>query len=47
MTLTPPGKAPTGDTQLTINGSLVLDAEGRELEGNGNGQPGGNYVATD
>ncbi len=45
MTLTPRGKVPTGDTQLTINASLVLDAEGRAIDGNDDGEPGGSYVA--
>ena len=30
----------------STNASLVLDAEGREIDGNDDGQPGGNYVAT-
>ena len=46
VTPTPGGKVPTGDTQLTINASLIHDAEGRELDGNDDGQPRGNYVAT-
>ena len=46
VTLMPRGKVPKGDTQLTINASSVLDAESRELDGNDDGQPGGNYVAT-
>ncbi len=45
VTLTPRGKVPTQEMQLTINASLVLDAEGRQLDGNDDGQPGGNYVA--
>ncbi len=31
--------------QLTINAGAVLDAEGRPIEGNNDGQPGGNFVA--
>ena len=31
---------------LTINAAGLLDAEGRPLDGNGDGQPGGNFVAT-
>ena len=44
VTLTPKGKIPTQEMQLTINASLVLDAEGRQIDGNDDGQPGGNYV---
>lgn len=42
--LTPKGKIPSQEMQLTINASLVLDAEGRQVDGNDDGQPGGNYV---
>ena len=31
---------------LTINAASLLDAEGRPLDGNGDGRPGGNFLAT-
>ena len=46
VTLTPAGKLPTGPLQLTITASGVLDAQGRALDGNGDGQPGGNFQTT-
>ncbi len=46
MTLTPKAKLPTGVLQLTIIASAVFDAEGRPIDGDRNGQPGGNFVAT-
>ena len=46
VTLTLAGKPPSGPLQLTIIGSAVLDAEGRGLDGNNDGQPGGNYETT-
>jgi hypothetical protein len=42
VTLTPRGTPPTGTFQLTIIGSVVLDAEGRPITGN----QGGNVVET-
>ena len=45
MQLRPILKVPNKLMQLTINSSLILDAEGRELDGNYDGQPGGNFVA--
>ena len=32
--------------QLTINGSRIHDTTGRQLDGNGDGQAGGNFVGT-
>jgi hypothetical protein len=32
--------------QLRLNASLLIDAAGRMLDGSGDGQPGGNFVAT-
>ena len=46
VTLTPKAKLPTGMLQLTIIASAVFDAEGRPIDGDRNGQPGGNFVAT-
>jgi len=37
---------PTGPLQLTITGSAILDAEGRGIDGNKDGQSGGNYATT-
>ena len=45
VTLMLRGTPPTGKMQLTINAADVLDSEGREIDGNGDGQPGGDYVA--
>ena len=44
VTLRLRGKPPAQTMQLTVKAALVLDAEGRPLAGNG--QPGGNFVAT-
>ena len=41
VTLTPRGTFPNVTMQLSINASLVLDAEGRQLDGDGDGTPGG------
>ncbi len=46
VTLTPKAKLPTGTLQLSIIASAVFDAEGRPIDGDRNGQPGGNFVAT-
>jgi hypothetical protein len=35
---------PSKTMQLTINASLILDSYGRELDGNGDGKAGGNFV---
>ena len=43
--LLPRGNLPTATMQLTINAARMLDSYGRPLDGNGDGQPGGNYVA--
>jgi hypothetical protein len=45
VTLMLRGKLPRRAIQLTINAADVMDAEGRQLDGNGDGQPGGNFVA--
>jgi hypothetical protein len=45
VTLTPRGQVPNQPLQLTINAAEVLDAEGRPIDGNRDGQPGGNLVA--
>ena len=45
VTLTPRGTFPNVTMQLSINASLVLDAEGRQLDGDGDGTPGGSYTA--
>jgi hypothetical protein len=37
---------PKKTMQLTINGGLIRDAEGRAVDGNGDSQPGGSLVAT-
>jgi hypothetical protein len=47
VTLTPRGKLNAAKPEeLTINATLVTDALGRPIDGNDDGQPGGNYVAT-
>ena len=46
MTLTPAGKLPGGPLQFTIIASGVLDAQGRALDGKGDGQPGSNFQMT-
>ncbi len=46
VTLTPKAKLPTGTLQLTIIASAVFDIDGRQIDGDHNGQPGGNFVAT-
>ena len=44
VTLTARGTFPDGTMQLSINASLVLDAEGRQLDGNADGTPGGSFT---
>ena len=44
VTLSPSGKLPNQQMQLTINAALVLDGQGRPLDGNDDGQPGGNFT---
>ena len=46
VTLTLAGKLPSGPLQLTISASNVLDAAGLALDGNHDGQPGGNFQTT-
>jgi hypothetical protein len=43
VTLTPAGKLPTQTLQLTITAGGTLDAEGRPIDGQGNGQSGSNF----
>lgn len=45
VTLILRGRPPKQPMQLTINAGAVLDAEGRPIDGNNDGQPGGNVVA--
>ena len=45
VTLSLRGNLPKGPLQLTINAARLLDSDGQELDGNGDGQPGGNYIA--
>jgi hypothetical protein len=44
VTLTPRGKVPNQAVQLTITAAGVLDAQGRLLDGTGDGQAGGDFV---
>jgi hypothetical protein len=44
VTLTPRSKLPTRALQLSINAALVLDPQGRPIDGNRDGQPGGTFV---
>jgi hypothetical protein len=44
VTLTPRGKVPKQPVQLTIKASGVLDTLGRQLDGNGDGQTGDDFV---
>ena len=46
MTLTPRGKVPASPLQLTIIAAKTLDAEGRPIDGDHDGQPGGNFQTT-
>jgi hypothetical protein len=46
VVLTLRGKMPKQGMQLTINTDLVRDAAGQPLDGNHDGQPGGNFIAT-
>jgi len=47
VALTPRGKlAATKPEELIVNGALISDALGRAIDGNDDGQPGGNYIAT-
>ena len=46
VTLAPRGKVPASPLQLTIIAVKTLDAEGRPLDGDHDGQPGGNFQTT-
>ena len=46
VTLTPRGKVPASPLQLTIIAAKTLDAEGRPIDGDHDGQPGGNFQTT-
>jgi hypothetical protein len=46
VTLTPRVKVPASPLQLTIIAAKTLDAEGRPLDGDHDGQPGGNFQTT-
>jgi hypothetical protein len=46
ITLMPRGKVPHQPLQLSIDAALVLDSQGRPIDGNRDGRPGGNFVAT-
>jgi hypothetical protein len=46
VTLTPRGSVVSPKLQLTIVAAGLLDAEGRPIDGNRDGQPGGNFTAT-
>jgi Right handed beta helix region len=47
VTLTPRGKLTASKPEeLIVNGSLLTDTLGREVDGNDNGQPGGDFIAT-
>ena len=45
VTLTPKGRlAPNQELQLTVRAAGLLDAAGRSIDGDGDGQPGGDSV---
>ena len=46
VTLTIKGKLPTQPLQLSISAGAVVDANGQLIDGNDDGQPGGNFQAT-
>ena len=46
VTLTPRKPLPTKSLQLSINTALTVDAQGRPVDGNRDGQPGGAFVTT-
>jgi RHS repeat-associated protein len=47
VTLLPRGKLTASKPEeLIVNGSLLIDTSGREIDGNDDGQPGGDYIAT-
>jgi hypothetical protein len=45
VTLTPRGTVAGRGVQLSITAAQVLDTQGRPIDGNGDGQPGGDFVA--
>ena len=45
VTLTPRGKVPNGSLRLAITATGLLDAQRRPLDGNRDGQPGGDFQA--
>ena len=46
VTLTIKAKLPTQPLQLSLNASAVVDSHGQPIDGNRDGQPGGNFQAT-
>ena len=47
VTLTPrTALTPSKPEELIVNGTLLSDTLGREIDANNNGQPGGDYIAT-
>ena len=46
VTLTPRGKVPASSLQLTIIAVKTLDAEGHPIDGDHDGQTGGNFQTT-
>ena len=47
VTLTPRGKLTASKPEeLIVKGTLVTDTLGREIDGHGDGQPGGDYIVT-
>jgi len=46
VTLTTRSKLPNQPLQLAINSAAVVDAQGQPIDGNHDGQPGGNFQAT-
>jgi hypothetical protein len=46
VTLTPRGTVASQTLQLTITAAGTLDAMGRPIDGNRDGQPGGDFQAT-
>jgi hypothetical protein len=46
VTLTPKGRVPTGSLQLTIKAAGTLDAHQQPIDGNRDGQSGGDFQST-
>jgi hypothetical protein len=46
ITLTPRGAVPLEALQLSIDAALILDSQGRPIDGNRDGQAGGSFIAT-